>query len=457
MRLRGGGAPVFAVLQDRDFRVIWYVGSLREISRRMELLVLSWLILQATQSPLQLGLVLVFNNLPRPFLSLFTGLVADRFNRWRILAAGQLINTAIAVTLLALLATDAIAAWHVYVAVFMQGATKALEDPSRRTAILDIVGERRLVNALSLDTISNTTGKMLGPLLGGIMIDASGGLLLPWLGADAVERAGFVGAAGLIVAVHLADLALLTRLRIPQKPPRPAGRVEPLWRILGAGVRYALRSPLLAIIKVSEYFGVRYALATPLLWGMLYVTIVMNALAFPMQQFIPDIGANNLGVGATLVGLLVAAEGIGQLTGAATMALTRNLERHGLVFIIGSSVVLLMAIGFVWAPWYLLAFGLLVLGGIGQAGFGTMQSTITMLAAPPEMRGRMVGLMSVCIGIGTPLGGLEIGIVASLFSTAWAISVNAAAGLLLLLPALLLTPLATGRTRRVAAAAAVER
>lgn len=437
MRLRGGGAPVFAVLQDRDFRVIWYVGSLREISRRMELLVLSWLILQATQSPFQLGLVLVFNNLPRPFLSLFTGLVADRFNRWRILAAGQLINTGIAVTLLALLATDAIAAWHVYVAVFMQGATKALEDPSRRTAILDIVGERRLVNALSLDTISNTTGKMLGPLLGGIMIDASGGLLLPWLGADAVERAGFVGAAGLIVAVHLADLALLTRLRIPQKPPRAGGRVEPLWRSLGDGVRYAL--------------------ATPLLWGMLYVTIVMNALAFPMQQFIPDIGANNLGVGATLVGLLVAAEGIGQLTGAATMALTRNLERHGLVFIIGSSVVLLMAIGFVWAPWYLLAFGLLVLGGIGQAGFGTMQSTITMLAAPPEMRGRMVGLMSVCIGIGTPLGGLEIGIVASLFSTAWAISVNAAVGLLLLLPALLLTPLATGRTRRVAAAAAAER
>ena len=120
MRLRGG-APVFAVLQDRDFRVIWYVGSLREISRRMELLVLSWLILQATQSPFQLGLVLVFNNLPRPFLSLFTGLIADRFNRWRILAAGQLINTGIAVTLLALLATDAIAAWHVYAAVFMQG------------------------------------------------------------------------------------------------------------------------------------------------------------------------------------------------------------------------------------------------------------------------------------------------------------------------------------------------
>ena len=425
MHFRGGGLPVFSVLQNRDFRVIWYVGSLREISRRMELLVLSWLILQATQSPLQLGLVLVFNNLPRPFLSLFTGLIADRFNRYRILLASQLLNTAIAAGLLGLIVADAIAAWHVFVAVFMQGATKSLEDPSRRTAILDIVGERRLVNALSLDTISNTSGKMLGPLLGGIMIDASGGLLLPWLGDGAVERAGFVGAAGLILAVHLLDLALMTRLRIPRV--QRSSRVEPLWRSLGDGVRYAL--------------------GTPLLWGMLYVTIVMNALAFPVQQFIPDIGANNLGVGAALVGLLVAAEGIGQLAGAGTMALTRNLERHGLVFLLGSTVVLAAAIGFAAAPWYGLAFGLLVFGGIGQAGFGTMQSTITMLAAPPEMRGRMVGLMSVCIGIGTPLGGLEIGIVASMFGTAWAIAVNALVGLLLLVPALVFTPLARGRTR----------
>ena len=425
----GSNAPVFAVLQDRDFRAIWYVGSLRELSRRMELLVLSWLILQATNSPFQLALVLVFNNLPRPVLSLFTGFIADRFNRWRILMASQVINTAVAITLLFLVFTDAIAAWHVYAAVFLQGATKSLEDPSRRTAILDIVGERRLVNALSLDTISNTAGKMIGPFLGGLMIDASGRFLTPWLGSLPVEQAGFVGACGLIVLVHLLDLAVMTRVRIPNVAR--STRVEPIWSSLAEGIRYAL--------------------ATPLLWGMLYITIVMNALAFPLQQFIPDIGANNLGVGATLVGLLVAAEGIGQLIGAGSMALTRNLERHGLVFVIGSTVVLVVAILFVWSPWYGLAFALLVLGGAGQAGFGTMQSTITMLSAPQEMRGRMVGLMSVCIGIGTPLGALEIGLVAEAFNTPMAISVNAAAGLLLLLPVLFLTPLAWGRTRRVAA------
>ena len=422
-------APVFSVLRDPQFRAIWYVGTLRELSRRMELLVLSWLILQATQSPFQLGLVLVFNNLPRPALSFFTGFIADRFNRWRILMASQVINTLVAATLLALIAADAIQAWHVYAAVFLQGATKSLEDPSRRTGILDIVGERRLVNALSLDTISNTAGKIIGPLLGGIMIDTSGPLVSGWLQGVSVETGAFVGAASLILLIHLADLVLMTRVRIPNKAR--SATFEPVWRSLGDAVRYAL--------------------ATPLLWGMLYVTIIMNALAFPLQQFIPDIGANNLGVGATLVGLLVAAEGIGQLTGAGAMALTRDLQRHGFVFLIGSIAVLTMGILFVWSPWYMMAFAILILGGVGQSGFGTMQSTITMLAAPPEMRGRMVGLMSVCIGIGTPLGGLAIGLMAENFGTPWAITVNALIGLGLLLPSLIFTPLAWGQTRQAQA------
>ena len=78
MRYRGqsnvpANIPALAVLQDRDFRAIWYAGGLHEVSRRMELLILSWLILQTTDSPFQLGLVLVFNNIPRPAFSLFSG------------------------------------------------------------------------------------------------------------------------------------------------------------------------------------------------------------------------------------------------------------------------------------------------------------------------------------------------------------------------------------------------
>lgn len=396
-------APVFTVLKDRDFRAIWYVGGLHEISRRMELLVLSWLILQTTDSPFQLGLVLVFNNVPRPLFSLFSGFVADRFSRHRILYVAQTINTLVAAVILLLIIREEIASWHVFLAVFMTGLTKSLEDPSRRTAILDIVGEGRLVNALSLDQISNTVGKMAGPLLGGILLDAS----------------GFNGAYAFVLAAQVLTLAQLTRVKIPLY--QGAISAGPVWRSLSTGVKYAWHNPMLL--------------------GMLYVTIIMNALAFPVQQFIPAIGRDNLGVGASLVGLLVAAEGVGQLIGAGVMASTRNFQYHGRVFVMGSVMVLVMVIMFVWSPWYALAFIFLTLGGIGQAGFGTMQSSITMLSAPREMRGRMMGLMSFCIGVGTPLGTLEIGAVAAAFSTQWAISVNALAGLLLIIPAMVLTPL----------------
>ena len=400
---RPTNVPAFTVLQNRDFRAIWYMGGLHEMARRMELFVLSLLILETTDSLFNLGLVLVFNNLPRPFLSLFAGLVADRFSRLRILAVAQTINTLVAAVILLLIITGSIVPWHVFLAVFMQGLTKALDDPSRRTAILDIVGERRIVNALSLDQISNTVGKMSGPLLGGVLLEAT----------------GFTGAYFLVLAMNLVTLALLTRVRIPNYQ-RVAGQMEPIWRSLSTSLRYAFKNPVLL--------------------GMLYVTIVMNALAFPVQQFIPAIGRDQLLVGPTLIGLLVSAEGVGQFIGAGIMGATRNLQRHGRVFMIGSILVLLMSIVFVWSPWYVMAFAVLTIGGIGQAAFGTMQSSITMLSAPRELRGRMVGLMSFCIGVGTPLGTLEIGALATAFSAPWAISVNAMAGLLLLLPAAL-TPL----------------
>lgn len=393
------------MLQSADFRVIWYVGSLGEFGRRMEMLVVSWLVLQLTDSYFQLGLVLAFNNLPRPMVSMFTGYIADRFPRAKVMMVSQTINVLTSTTLLAVIAYDfdLIKPWYLFAAMFLQGLTKAIEDPSRRTAIFDIVGPRKLVNALSLDVVSNNLGKMAGPVVGGILVDT----------------AGFTGAYAFLLSVHVYNLVLMTRLRIPgyQGP----ANIEPVWRSLGTAVKFAWRSPALV--------------------GLFYITIVMNTLAFPFQQFIPAIGRDHLGVGATMVGLLVAADGFGQLAGAGIMAVSRDLRFHGRVFVLGSVGVLLMGMLFAWSPWYALTFGLLTLSGIGQSGFSTMQSAVTMLATPHDIRGRMMGLLSVCIGAGTPLGVAEMGAVAGAVSIQVAISLNALAGLFLLLPAMVLSPL----------------
>src|SRR5262249_13397694 len=272
-----------------------------------------------------------------------------------------------------------------------------------RGAILVVVGAGRLVNALSFAVLNNTFGKMLGPLLGGVLIEA----------------VGFAGAYGCVLALHVANLGVMTRLRIP--PAQGARAGEPMWRGLAMAVRYVRQSRMLL--------------------GLLYVTMVMNALAFPTRQFIPAIGSASLGVGAGLVGLLAAAESFGQLAGAGVIACTRQLRYHGRVLVGGSVIVLFMVLLFARAPWYALAFALLALGGFGQAGFSTMQSTITMLVTPAAMRGRMMGLLSVCIGMATPLGTLEIGVLATTFTVQHAIAVNALVGVLLLVPAVALTPL----------------
>ena len=136
--------------------------------------------------------------------------------------------------------------------------------------------------------ISNNLGKMTGPVVGGIFLDTL----------------GFTGAYFCIVVVHVSNLGLMTQLRIPDY--REGVAIEPIVKSLKVAVGYALGSPVLL--------------------GLFYITIVMNALAFPFQQFIPAIGRDHLEVGVALVGLLVAADGFGQLAGAGIMAIRKDLN-----------------------------------------------------------------------------------------------------------------------------------
>ena len=401
--IRGTAA---GLMRDRDFRVIWAVGSLAEFGRRFELLAMSLLILDITDSSApQLMLLWVFNNLPRPFVSPLAGYIADRFPRQRVMLLAQAVNLTAAVGLLALMlySLDALQSWHIFVVAFIQGTTKAVEDPSRRTGIFDIVGRERLVNAMSLDVISQNVGKMLGPVVGGLLIQFS----------------GYPVAYAFLLFVHIDNLWLITRVHIPASGFRAA--VPPVWRGLGNAFGFTWKSRVLV--------------------GMLSITIVMNALAFPLQQFITAVGDGLLGVGPALVGALVAADGFGHLAGASIMATTRGIRYHGRYFTCGSVVVLLVSAAYVWSPWYALAFGLLLVSGLGQAGFSTMQSSIMMLVSPPDMRGQMMGLLSFCIGVANLLGALELSLVVSILSLQHTISLHALAGLTLLIPAIAFTPL----------------
>ena len=408
-RRGGAGIPALQVLRNADFRTLWFFGASAEVARRWELLTLSWFVLQETDSALQLGLPWVFHNLPRPLFGAFFGALADRYGRRSLLMLAQTINALTAVTILALFVSDVMQPWHAFVAAFFSGTSRTLEDPARRTSTFDIVGPRRLVNAISLETLGSTVGRMTGYLMAGGMI----------------SLLAFEGAYGLVLGIHLLALSLLLRVKIPAHAPGDKGR-EPFLK----GLKEAMR----------------FAAGNPMLKGVLYASIMMNLLVFPFQQYIPAVGRDHLGAGPALVGLLVAADAFGRLGASAVLSNIRNISYHGRLFVAGALTIILLGILFAWSPWYVLAFAFLIMMGVGQASFMTVQASVVMLSSPAEMRGSMVGLSSFCIGVGIPVGTLAIGAMADILDARWGIFISLSAGLVLCIPAVVLTPLLKQKT-----------
>ena len=396
--------PVLVILQNPDFRLMWAARWVHEISRRMELLVLGYLIYELTDSVFQVSLISVFLNGPRPPLSLVAGMLADRLDRWRILAGIHTFYLLVASALLALLILDLIQPWYVFFAILLQGTAKVLDDPTRRAALFDLAGGSRIAHAMSLETITNNVGKILGPLAGGLLI----------------AFYGYTGAYMVLVTLDLIAAGLMLKMRLP-KGATLVGRDREFLQGIKSGIGHS--------------FSNKFVL------GVLSISLVMNGMVLPLQYFIPVIATEVLKVGPALGGVIGAAEGIGTLIGAIIIGTRRNYTFHGRYFVIGAMIVAVGVAAVAWSPWFLVSFLLLFGAGVGQSGFSTMQSTILLLSSPAEMRGRIMGSQGLVNGLGHLIGGLEIGAIAQAFTISLALGINAGVGLLLMLPVVLLTPL----------------
>ncbi len=396
--------PALEVLQNRNFRYLWAARWIHENSRRMELIVLGYLIYQLTDSAFQVGLISVFLNGPRPPLSLVAGMLADRLDRKRILAGIHVSYLVIAACLLALLLFDRVQPWHVFLAVLLQGTVKTLDDPTRRAALFDLAGQDRVAHAMSLETITNNGGKIVGPIVGGMM----------------VQFFGFTVAFMVLVALDLASALLILKMHLPERATTLV-RDTQFWRGIQSGIGFS--------------FSNKFVL------GVLCISLIMNGMVLPLQYFIPVIATDVLKVGEAMGGLLGSADGIGALVGAIIIGTRQRYAFHGRYYAFGAAIVAIGVVAVAWSPWFAVSFLLLFAAGVGQSGFSTMQSTILLLSAPAEMRGRIMGSQSLVNGLGHLVGGVEIGAIAQAFTISLAIGVNAGIGILLMLPVVLLTPL----------------
>jgi MFS family permease len=387
---------VLGPLRDERYRLLWVTGLCANAARWMDVVVLGWLALTLTDSPLMVGVAAFCRAAPMMALGPFAGVLADRLPRVRVMSAVQVLNIAAALVL-ALLFGAGLAGFGALVAIqAILGVAWVLDFPSRRTVLFVVAGRDRLTAAVSLETMSMQAAKMVGPLLGGLLLARAG------------PAACYVAFAALSAGAFVATRRLGRRISLPGSPG-----VEPVLESLQDGLREARRHP--AVL------------------GVLVVTVLMNSLVFPYQQMLPVFARDVLRVGPVPLGLLVAAQGLGALVSSALIGWRGGEIGHGRLFAGSAFTGALLLLAFAASPWYALSLTLQFAIGLTDSGFGTMQSAIVLLAAPERAHGRVMGILSACIG-SQPLGSVWVGFLASNFGAPLATGLNAAVAAILMIP-----------------------
>jgi MFS family permease len=381
-------------LGEPDFRRLWLVGLVVFSVRWLEMLAVAVFAYQRTGSPFIVALLTMLRMLPMAMFGALIGAAAERVERRTALVLVMMLMLLCSIALALLAWSGALEIWHIALASFISGLTWTTDNPVRRTMIGEVVGPERMSTAMSIDVGANNASRMLGPTVGGILLATLG-----IGGAFAVSVAGYLVAAMVALRVRHRNTAL---------PSSAAG-------VLGRMIE-----------------GLLLVRRDPRLSGTMVITVIYNTFGWPFTSMIPVIGQDNLGLGAAGIGLLASMDGVGAFCGAIVIAFCAKPPHFARLFIGGVAVYLLMLPVFALAPAPSLAGFVLLLTGLANSGFSIMQATLVYLAAPPEMRSRVFGVLSVCIGIGM-VGFLHLGWLASMIGATWAIVIIGVEGLVAML------------------------
>jgi MFS family permease len=364
------------------------------VVRWLEMLAMAVFVYRRTDSPFLVALLTMLRLLPMSLFGAFLGAGADRLERHFALIVMVLAQLTTSLVLLLLAYADELGVWHLAVASFLNGIGWTADNPVRRVMIGEVVGVEAMGTAMSVDVGTNNASRMLGPTAGGMLLAGF----------------GMVGVFAVSIALSLTALAAAIAVR-------RRNTVHP-----------AMASTALTGIVEGLWFVRR----NPHLIGVLVVTIVYNLFGWPFTSMIPVIGQDHLHLGAEGVGFLASTDGLGALAGAIAVAVFAKPEHYRRFYVGGVAVYLVTLTGFALAPNLPVAAAALVLTGIASAAFSIMQATIVYRSAPPELRSRMLGVLSVCIGVG-PIGFIHLGWLADLIGAQSATAVIGIEGLLALL------------------------
>ena len=366
-------AEMFRSLRVRNYR--FYAGGqvISLTGTWMQRVAQDWLILELSgNSGAAIGFVLALQFGPTLLFSMLGGLLADRYDKRRILFVTQSTMIAQAAVLGVLDVTGAVQLWHVYLLAAVLGITSAIDVPVRQSFVVEMVGTRDLPNAVSLNSVTFNLARIVGPALAGVLIAVVG---TGWV---------FLGNAVFTIAV-IVGLASMRAGELFRSAP--TGRTPGQLR---EGLRYVKSRPDLVLPMVLVFvigtFGLNYPVTMALLAKEVF------------------------GRGAAGYGLFTTAIAVGSLGGALMSTRRTAVPRTRLL------LSACFAFGFIemlvsLMPTYWSTVVMLLPMGAAALTFTISANSTVQLNSDPAFRGRVMAIYMMCFTGGTPIGAPLVGVI----------------------------------------------
>ena len=379
----------FSSLGIRNYR-LYYIGQIISTSGTfMQSLAQAWLVLQLTDSGTALGLVLALQFVPVLIVGPFGGILADRFSKRRLLMVTQSGFGLLAIILGALVITGWVRLWMVCLCALGFGLISAVDNPTRQSFVVEMVGEDHLRNAVTLYSSLVNLARVVGPALAGI----------------------------LIATVALAPCFILNGLSY--------GAVVIMLWMIRPGELYT--PPTMSRVAGQITAGFRYVASTPVLRNVLLMFGLIGTLTFEFQVSLPLIAQYAFHGNAESYAALTSAMGVGAVIGGLVSAGKKNTSPHLLIraaLLFGSAVLLAAAM-----PVLILAALAMVLVGFFSISFTSLGNSVLQLESTPQMRGRVMSFWSIAFLGSTAIGGPIVGWIGEHGQPQWGLGLGGLAAL----------------------------
>ena len=382
-----------------NFRRLWITNLSLSGAMWLQDLVVGWLTFHQTGSPFLTALAVGLVTLPYLFAAPLGGLVADLWDRKKMIVAAGFCQASMTSVLAALLIFDALQTWMIFAYILAVGASWAISEPARAATIPDVVPKRGLMNALALNALAFNSTRLVIP--------AIGGLLIVWIGPGPTMLYG--------VALYLVASVTAMRLQLPHAEGDRPKAADGIRRLVEAARYVASEPPLLLVMGLSA----------------LQLFIVMPFV----HSLLPVYAAEVFDMGPAGLGMLMSALGAGAAVGTIGLATVGDVARKGRLLIMTLAVSLVAMVVLSQSGGALHPVGaMLLLGGSTAAQF-SIGGAIILGRTPEALRARVSALSMMVLGL-FPLGALIAGGLAEALGAPTATLLGAAGALVLILAAL---------------------